>query len=218
MLKRTLRKMRYAILLIKSGGLRGFLHQLRRQIYSKAIFLGMEKNLDANGVQVPCRVQYSLRPASEEDFEEMLERAKWEDKESVHELIQRKWFYDCGFHDCYVARTADNGELCYVQWLVSPRDDKVVNSGFGSRLPRLKGDEILVENAFTFQKYRGKKIMPSVMVELAEIARNKGFKRMLAYVREDNVAPLKGCERAGFKVFERVPELKFLFLTTRKHM
>jgi L-amino acid N-acyltransferase YncA len=213
----TLRKLRYAILLIKVAGLMPFLRELRRQIYSKTTFLGLEKTLEPNTVHVQCRTKYSLRPASREDMEEILSEAKQEVGESARELLQRKWFYDCGFRDCYVARAAGSGDLCYIQWLVSSRDDSVVKRGFTKRLPRLKRDEILVENTFTFPKYRGNGVYPSAMVELADIARSRGFRRMLVYVREDNIASLKGCQRAGFKEFERIPEVKLLFLTWRKH-
>jgi L-amino acid N-acyltransferase YncA len=74
-----------------------------------------------------------------------------------------------------------------------------------------------MENSYTFKKYRGKKLYPSALVELAEIARDKGFKRILTYVREDNLASIKGCERAGFQVFGRVTEVKLLFSTKRKY-
>lgn len=217
MLNPALRKVYYGILLIKHGGLTIFWHRLKRQIYSKTIFWGLERNLQTNSVHVPCRIEYSLRSASEEDMEEVLQKSKSGSQESVYELIQRKWFYESGFHDCYVARTADSNELCYIQWLVSSADDHVVSRGFRSRLPRLREDEVLIENAFTFEKYRGKRIMPSVIVELCEMARRKGFKRMLAYVAEDNIASLKGFERVGFNKFEEIREIRFLFLTKRKH-
>ena len=205
------------MLLLKVGGPIPFLHQLRRQIWSRANFLGMEKTLNAESVQVPCAIEYRLRPASKEDLEEMVRLARLEGKEAVRELVQRKWFYDCGFHDCYVARTVKDNELCYVQWLVSRVDNKAIDDGFGNRLPRLQEDEILVENAFTFSKYRGNRLYPSALLQLAEVARKRGFRRMLVYVREDNIASLKGCERAGFRVFEKVPEVKLLLLTKRSH-
>lgn len=213
----TLRKLRYAILLIKVAGLMPFLRELKRQINSKTTFLGLEKTLEPNTVHVQCRTKYSLQPASRDDMEEILNKAKQEVGESARELLQRKWFYDCGFHDCYVARAAGSGDLCYIQWLVSSRDDSVVKRGFTKRLPRLKRDEILVENTFTFPQYRGNGIYPSVMVELGQIAKSKGFRRMLVYVREDNTASLKGCEKAGFRQFERISEIKLFFLTRRNH-
>ena len=216
-MKQAFRKIRYAILELRYGGLRTFFRQLRRQVYSRATFLGLEKALDGKNTPIPCGIRYSLRPASGKDMEEVLQRARTESKESVHELIQRKWFYESGFRNCYVGRTDNGDELCYIQWLVSSEDREAMNHGFKGRLPRLKEDEVLVENVFTFQKYRRKGVMSSAVVELAEIAREKGFKRMLAYVREDNIASLKAFEKAGFKKFEEIPEVKFLFFTKRKH-
>lgn len=218
LLNRAFRKIHYAILLVRIGGPGVLFHQLRRQIYSRATFLGLEKDLDTGGDHIPCQVEYSLQPASKQDMEEILHRSRSDGKESVHELLQRKWFYESGFHNCYVARACDAGELSHLDWLISAEDHNVVSQGFQGRLPRLGEGEVLLENVFTFEKYRGKGIMASVIAELCEIAGGKGFKRMLAYVRDDNVPALKGFERAGFKRFEEVPEVKFLFFTRKKHV
>ena len=217
MLTSPFRKMRYALLLLKIGGLKVFFRQLMRQIYHRATFIGLEMDLNADNVRVPSKVEYFLRPASEEDMEKVVQKAKTESMESAHELIQRKWFYESGFHNCYIARTVDTGELCHIQWLVSSEKDDVVSRGFGRRLPRLRMDEILVENAFTFEECRGNRIMSSVMVELSQLARRDGFRRMIAYVHQDNEASLKGCEMAGFRKFEEIRELKLLFFTKRSH-
>ena len=217
MLKRALRVVRYAARLFKIGGLRVVFSQLRRQIYTKDTLLGLEMNLNKDIVPVSSRLKYSLRPASDKDMEEMLSKAKEETKESAHELIERKWFYECGFHDCYVARTAYTGDLCFVAWLISARDSNVVNQGFKSRLPSLNDDELLLENCYTFEEYRGNGVMPSVLVELWEMARSQGFKRLITYVRHDNIASLRAFEKLGFSRFEEIPELKLCFFTRRKH-
>jgi len=212
----AVRKVRYGILLIKNGGLRLFWHHLKRQIYGKSTFRVLERDLQTDNGHIPCGIEYSLRPASKEDMEEVLRISRSESRESVYDLMQRKWFYESGFHDCYVARTADTNDPCHIQWLVSSADDHVVSRGFRSRFPRLREGEVLIDNVFTFEKHRGKRIMPSVMVELSQMARRKGFKRMLTYVREDNISSLKGFERAGFKKFEKMRQIRFLFYTRRK--
>ena len=217
MLRRAYRKMRFGALLLKTGGLGLFFHQLRRQVYSRASFIGLERDLDVERASVACRESYLLRLASEADMEEVQGRAKREGKAETHELIQRTWFYESGFHDCYVARSAENGDLFHICWLLSSRDDSVVNAGFRGRLPTLKPDEVLIENAYTFEEFRGRRIYPSVLADLAEVARRAEFKRMLVYVRDDNVASLKGCFRASFRPFEQVHELKLLLYTSRNH-
>ena len=217
MLKRALKMMYYGALLLKIGGPKAFVSQLRRQIYNKDVLFGLEKDLYANGTRVSSSLQYVLRQASEKDVKELLAKAKAESKESVHELIQRKWFYECGFRDCYAARIADTGELCFVAWLISAKDSNLVKQGFNSRLPSLEEDELLLENCYTFEKYRGNNIMSSVLSELWELARNKGFKRLITYVRPDNVASLRVFEKLRLRKFEEILELKLFFFTRRKH-
>lgn len=217
MLRRPLKKARYALILYNIGGLKVFLRQLGRQMYNRDVLCGFEKDLNEKVMPVSSKLEYSLRPATEEDMEEVLAKSITESKESAHELIKRKWFYEEGFHDCYIARVAGTSELCHIQWLVSSEADDKAIQGFKNRLPWPKKDEVLIENIYTFEKYRGKGIMPSVTVKLCELARSKGFKRIITYVRQDNVASLRGMKKAGFKQFEEVPELKFLFFTRRNH-
>lgn len=217
MLNRSFRKMRYAILLFRIEGPMLFFSHLKGQIFHRYTFVGLQKNLHTNNVPVPCEVKYSLHVASEKDMQEMLEMAVAEGRDSAYELIGRKLFYDSGFRDCYVARSVDAKELCFVQWMISQENYQGLGQGFRNMLPRLERQDIWMENSYTFKKYRGKKVYPSALVELAEIARNKGFERILTYVRADNIASIKGCERAGFQVFERVTEMKLLFSTRRKY-
>jgi hypothetical protein len=217
MLDRSFQKMRYAILLLRIEGPMLFSIHLKGQIFHRYAFWGLQKNLQTNNAPVPCEVKYSLQLASEKDMQEMLEMAVSEGRDSAYELIGRKLFYDSGFRDCYVARSVDTNELCFVQWMISQENCQGLDRGFRNMLPKLERQDLWMENSYTFKKYRGKKVYPSVLVDLAEIARNKGFKRILTYVREDNIASVKGCERAGFQAFERVTEVKLLFSTRRKY-
>ena len=216
MLDSAFRKVRYGILLIKNGGLWLFWHHLKRQIYGKSTFWVLERDLQTDNGHIPCGIEYSLRPASKEDMEEVLRISRSESRESVYDLMQRKWFYESGFHDCYVARTADTNDPCYIQWLVTSANGHMVSRGFRGRFPRLREDEVLVENVFTFEKYRGKGIMPSAIDALSRMARGKGFKRMLTCVRADNTYSLRGFERAGFRKFDEIRETRFLFSIRRK--
>jgi hypothetical protein len=188
---------------------------LRRQLYNRCIFFGLEKGLDTNNVRISSLLPYTWQKASDKDIDELLVKAKVESKESVHELLKRKWFFECGFHDCYVARTADNGDMCFIGWMLSDKDDDLISSGFKSRLPRLKKEEVLLENHYTFERYRGNNVFPSVVTELCGLARDTGYKRMIAYVRKDNTACLKALNRLNFEKFEEISELKVLFLTTK---
>ena len=147
---RIFRKIYFAFLLAKLGGIRAFFHQLGRQLYSRTMYIGMEKDLEADKTKIPCGVRYDIQLATREDMDEILQKAKLESKGSAHELIQRMWFYESGFRrSCYVARDLDTGEPCHIHWMLFPQSENIDQLGFKSRLPKLKEGEVLGENAFT---------------------------------------------------------------------
>ena len=55
-----------------------------------------------------------------------------------------------------------------------------------------------MENAYTPSRYRGLGIMSAAMAQIAERAVDFGASHVITFVDEDNVASLKGCQRAGF--------------------
>lgn len=64
-------------------------------------------------------------------------------------------------------------------------------------LPALTAEEALLENAFTPVEYRGLGIMAVAVHLIAERASALGKRYLLAFVDMDNLASLKGVERAG---------------------
>jgi GNAT superfamily N-acetyltransferase len=217
MLIQFLRKVQNAILLLKFGGPKAFLNQLRRQIYSRDIRIGMEKNmLDNTQTPIECKIKYQLRRASEEDMNEAFQKVKTEGEESVKPLLQRKWLYENGFGNWYIARTVDTNEPCFIQSVILPEDNKQMDKGLGTWFPKLKEDEIILEGAYTFEKYRGNRLAHAIASDIIDIYRKKGFKRMISYYSKDNLAILRSGEKTGFTKFEEVPTLKILFFTRNK--
>ena len=216
MLIRAIRTVRYAIKLLKLAGPEVFIRQFMRQIYSRDTLISLEKDLDTGGSQISSKIPYHLQRLSEGDLAEIFYNVKTRPKREIIELVQREWYYQCGFLDGYVARTIDSQKPCCLAWLVSADGEDFVSKGFKDRLPGLKKDEIILANLYTYENYRGKNLMPSVVNELCSIVKKRGFRRIIAYVRKDNTASLRLFEKLGFRKFEETPELKFLFYTRRK--
>jgi hypothetical protein len=207
------RRAKYAIKMAEFGGIDYLFKEISRRIYRKENFIGLEKDLMTPDVKVESQIPYVLKPATQKDMEEIFRKIKSESKESIFELIQREWFYETGFHNCYIARTIDNNDICYMQWMVSLTDQNAETSHFRSSFFRLREQEIQLEHAYTFEKYRGNRIMPSVMIKLFQIARSQSYKRVITYVMANNIGSLKGCYLAGFKNFEEIRRIKFPFST-----
>lgn len=214
MLMRFLRKIGCAILLLKFSGLKMFLDQVRRQIYSHHVQVGIEKYLE-NGVAQPVetKTKYYLQIGSKEDMEKAFEQIATESKESVQQLLNRRWLYDCGFGKWYVAKSADTNELCFLQAVIGPEDNRLLDDGFKGWFPKLKNDEILLEGAYAFEKYRGGGLCHAVATEIKAKYVANGFRRMITYVRKDNTSSLKASEKTGFRRFEEIPVTKILFFT-----
>jgi GNAT superfamily N-acetyltransferase len=99
---------------------------------------------------------------------------------------------------CYLAVSEDD-DICYMQWLIDSSQNHLRPRRVGLVL---RPDEMLLEWAYTFEKYRGLGIMSYVMSELAASAKSMGARWLLTIVEENNLASLKGCRNAGFRPFK----------------
>jgi RimJ/RimL family protein N-acetyltransferase len=214
-LPERIKKLCYAVLLGRIAGLGALLGEIRRQLHSEAVFQGMEKTLSEPVIQFPAGIDYYLKPALETDMMDILEIAKYASKDSAYQLLFRKLFYDSGFHRCYVAKTTDSGELCYMGWILSSRDHPELKNGFKGN-PPLKENEVLLFNLFAFEKFRGKGLASSVDSQLCNIARESGYKRAIAFPLKNNLPAVKALEKIGFKKCCKKHEKRFLFVVKRE--
>jgi hypothetical protein len=202
--------------LLKIGGPGIFLRQLKRQIYNRSNQIGLALNLEKLEVtDNRAKVKYALNLATEEDIDKIWEKARFESKEMAQPLLFRRWMFKHGYRNCYIARTAETSEICAMAFLVLPEDIKKSESGYRSWFPQLGEDEAIIAGTYTFEKFRGNYLHPSIITDLSKMCRERGYKRVLAYVEENNTDSLKGFERTGFERFGNAPELKLLFFTSR---
>lgn len=101
---------------------------------------------------------------------------------------------------CYVA-VADDGSICYMQWLVQADQQDLLRPYFKGQLAGYGKNTVLLEFAYTFARFRGRGIMAAAMAEISERATALGARWAITYVKNDNVASLKGCANAGFRPY-----------------
>lgn len=101
---------------------------------------------------------------------------------------------------CYLGITS-SGEISYMQWLIGQTDLERFRPFFDGELRDLRKDEVLLEFAYTFEQFRGQKIMPAAMAAIAEKGLLSGARYAVTYVQKDNIAALKGCAAAGFSPY-----------------
>ena len=216
MLNSISRKFRYAVLLANIAGPIVLANELRRQLYSKAYFLGMELDLDKPILAFKTDVEYKLERGKASDIDEMLEIAKTLNRISAYELVMRKMFYDSGFCEFYVARNIVNQELCYMAWLLSCAEHPQLEYGIKG-IPPVKENEVLMFNLFAFDKYRGTGLASSVDSMLCKLAMKEGYNRAIAYPPANNIAAVKAFEKIGFKKYGWKYERRLLFSVNREY-
>jgi RimJ/RimL family protein N-acetyltransferase len=130
------------------------------------------------------------------------------------EVAVRRNFLAKGAQNGFVAIDQRNGAPCYVQWLFGARDNAFVSQLKG--FPVLAPHQALLENAYTPPAYRGFGIMSAAMALIAERGAEIGARHVLTFVGLDNIASLKGCQRAGFNPLILHRSVRFGFGTIRR--
>ena len=158
---------------------------------SKRMFSNKESYLLRRDLTVPfhCaapKQPIEIRPVRDTDIPEIL-RAR-----PGRLLILR-----ANIQTCYLAVTA-SGEIAYMQWLVARGELERFKPFFDGDLKDLGKDDVLLEFAYTFEGFRGQKIMGAAMAAIAEKGLQSGARFAVTYVQKDNIPALKGCAAAGF--------------------
>ena len=88
----------------------------------------------------------------------------------------RKWLYDSGLRNWYVARTVEEDDPCFIQGVVHPEENDYMDEHLKGWFPILRDDEILLEGAYAFQKYRGTKLCHMIATDIWMMYKEKGYK------------------------------------------
>ena len=184
--------------LITRGGLRSLVREFLRRFYSDERALCLRRDLHVPFETPVAKLPLTIRPLANKDIEALLEGV--DDNapaEGARERAKRKLFLREQVPTCYVATTEED-EPTYMQWLMSAEQNDKIQSYFKGGFPVLKKDEALLEFAFSLERYRGMRIMPHAMAEIAKKGEAFGARYIITFVNEDNTPSLKGCKRSGF--------------------
>jgi GNAT superfamily N-acetyltransferase len=171
--------------------------RMKLGLYTQQTRYGLRRDLALPMANPNAKIPISVRPLENGDV-----AALFANGAVAHDLAERleaAWrlaFIDKGARGGFVAVDSRSGTPCYVQWLFGSRDNDFIGKLGG--FPPLAADEALLENAYTPAAYRGLGVMSAAMALIAERASEFGARYVLTFVGADNIASLKGCQRAGF--------------------
>jgi len=177
-------------LLIAQGEAGELIREFSGRIYSNRIsYLLRRDNAGVHGLP-EAKIPIVVRPIRNDDIPIILQ-----------ERSVRVAALESGLSTCYVATTEQN-EICYMQWLIDSTQNELVARQFKGLCPPLSKNEMLLEWAYTFKKFRGFGIMGRAMAQISAKGAEAGARWLFTYVAVDNVASLKGCKNAGFRPFQ----------------
>jgi len=188
---------RTAVDLVTHADPRVTAHEIAEQAWGERCYLGLRCDLSALPERKPARLELEMRPAellSFHGFETEREHAASSD---LKQLLLRERFRLHGVTTLYVAETS-RGRPIYCQWLIRPPEMPRMEDCVPDTYEPLGADEVMLEGAYTFTEFRGKKAMSDGMWQLLAIARDEGYASALTYVADDNVPSLRGCAAVGF--------------------
>jgi RimJ/RimL family protein N-acetyltransferase len=166
-------------------------------LHAKLTRYGLLRDLGKNFTPPGAKIPLAVRPLQNRDLPALFGHA--DNASELAERLEVAWrraFIDKGAHSGFVAIDERSNTPCYVQWLLFPRDNDFIKKLGG--FPPLAAGEALLENAYTPPAYRGLGVMSAAMARIAERAGEHDAKKVLTFVATDNVASLRGCQRAGF--------------------
>lgn len=177
------------LLIVRSGKFAKLARELAKRVFSNSESYLLRRDLTVPFQASAPKQPIEIRPISDSDIPAILSARPG------RLLILR-----ANIPTCYLAETA-SGEICYMQWLIGQSDLERFRPFFDGELKNLRKDEVLLEFAYTFEMFRGQKIMPAAMAAIAEKGLLSGARYAVTYVQKDNIAALKGCAAAGFSPY-----------------
>jgi GNAT superfamily N-acetyltransferase len=176
-------------LVAKRGEIKEIAEEARQRFYSHSSSLILRRDLSIPLERPAAKLPITVRPIRDADVAEIIKQRP-----------RRYPVLRANIPTCYVAES-NEGALCYTQWLIGADEQGKLAPYFKGQLYELRPDEVLLEFAYTFEKFRGQGVMAAAMAAIAEQAIPLGARWAITYVKDDNVASLKGCAKAGFRPY-----------------
>jgi ribosomal protein S18 acetylase RimI-like enzyme len=192
--------------ILQELGLKASLRLLGSRLLSMNHYYVLRKNLMEPSDQHPPRHKLEVAPICDRDITQILSDLDGCSAAEKRDVLAYLLFYQSGFKNCYVMKRDD--KVAYMQTLIYAEDNPLITEKYRSKFYPLKENQVMIENVFTFPAYRGLGCFQSGTTQLLDLARARGCRSALCYVRKDRVAALTELVNMGFKITKLMPEYK----------
>src|SRR5260370_37517703 len=133
------------LLVVRSGKFAALAEEFAKRMFSNKESYLLRRDLTVPFNPAPPKQPIEIRPIRESDKAEILKARPG-----------RLAILRANIPTCYLALNA-SGEICYMQWLIEPKNIERFKPFFDGELKNLGKDEVLLEFAYTFEKFRGQR-------------------------------------------------------------
>jgi RimJ/RimL family protein N-acetyltransferase len=172
-----------------------FLGRLREE-FTGSEYLGLRCDLTALPDVRRAKLPLTMTPRSARQFGGFDAELRRVTGRSYIDVFVRQAACERGIDTLFVAD--DQGDPGYAQWLITPANQDALHAFQPERYSRLADDEVLLEWAYTFVRFRRLGLMTDGMHQLLVTARDEGYASAVTYVGAENVGSLRGCANVGF--------------------
>lgn len=209
---RLITSFRNAWKLILGGHYSVLFQEFKNRLHSEYMSFGLQRDLNKPFEAPAAKIKLKIRPLKEEDIDVLLDNSG-PILVNPRTIANQRAIIEAKIPTCYVAATTTD-QPCYMQWLISFKDNDKIKTHFRGVFPPLKKDEALLEAAYCSPAYRGLRIMPAAMAQIAEKAALLNARWVNTFVDVTNIPSLKGCRRSGFEPYILRKGKWFLFRHT----
>lgn len=194
---------------VQGLGLGGLFHLMTTRVFKLDHYFLLGRNLTVPlECQQPLGNKILLAEVTRDDLAKIKDCLNSLDPEDKKEILSRLFFYRDGFRNCYVIKSGD--EIAHIQWIIFPSENEVIREKYSTRFCPLTSSQVVIENAFTFPRYRGRGYLQYGTARLLDLASSKGYKSAICYIRKDRLASLNEFTKMGFRFIRIMKEYKIM--------
>jgi hypothetical protein len=191
----------------------------RKHLYSRGVSIGVRRDMSVHvegqigrdlAVVPTAKIPLEVRQLRPEDDLSFIDDVPGLDPRSAQMRADQRWLMSGDLPPPWVAVDPD-GAVCFMTFMLTARDNAVIQAKWEGMLPQLQPDEVLIEGPFAGESARGLGIMTEVAGRLLQVAADSGARYVMGFIGEANVATLKVVELGGLAPFVKREERWFLF-------
>jgi RimJ/RimL family protein N-acetyltransferase len=181
-----------------------------QRLYSRRVFIVLRRDLSVLHPVPPAKVPLVVRQIRPDDDLSFISAVSGLSLRAAQERADQRWFMSAGLPDCWVAVDPD-GKVCFMAWLLTARDNDVIQARWAGQFPELQPDEVMIEGIHTAESHRGLGIMPDATNRMMDQVRDFGIRYQLGFIDEANDASLRAAQKQGSIPVAKREDSWFLF-------